>query len=134
MCEDDEDSPQADETETPEGSPDPTPLGPAATGRFEPHPLFPRAGGSAETRDISLVSFCRKRTGDQAMQNCPEDIPAREIKSWAQVVAWWGGGEYKAIAKDAKHRIVAWFPSALGEWLSVEGDSKPFLLRSGKAY
>jgi hypothetical protein len=134
MREDDDGSPLLDEAEAPEASPDPTPLGAAATGRLEPHPLFPRADGSPETRDIRLVSFCRKRTGDHAMQNCPEDIPAREVKSWAQVVAWWGGGEYKAIAKDGKHRIVAWFPSATGEWLSFEGDSKPFVLRNGKAY
>jgi hypothetical protein len=128
-------SPQdEDETETPEGTPDPALLLAAAGGRFEHHPLFPRADGSPETRDIVLVSFCRKRTGDHAMQNSPEDIPARDVTSWAQVVAWWGGGEYKAIAKDGQHRVVAWFPSARGEWLSFEGDSKPFLLRDGKAY
>ena len=68
------------------------------------------------------------------MQNCPEDIPARDVTSWAQVVAWWGGGDYKAIAKDAKHRMVAWFPSGLDNWLTFEGDSKPFTLRSGKVY
>ena len=44
------------------------------------------------------------------------------------------GGEYKAIAKDANHRMVAWFPSASGEWLSFDGDSKPFVLRNGKGY
>ena len=128
-------SPQdEDDTETPDASPDPTLLIAAAGERFEHHPLFPRPDGSPETRDIVFVSFCRKRAGDQAMQKCPEDIPARDVKSWAQVVEWWGGGEYKAIAKDGKHRIVAWFPSATGEWLSFEGDSKPFLLRNGKAY
>ncbi len=128
-------SPQdEDETETPEGPPDPALLLAAAGGRREHHPLFPRADGSAETRDIKFVSFCRKRTSDQAMQNCPEDIPARDIKSWAQVVEWWGGGEYKAIAKDAKHRIVAWFPNATGDWLTFDGDSKPFVLRNGKGY
>jgi hypothetical protein len=123
-----------DETETPEGPPDPALLIAAAGGRREDHPLFPRADGSAETRDIKFVSFFRKRTSDQAMQNCPEDIPARDVKSWAQVVEWWGGGEYKAIAKDAKHRIVAWFPSVTGEWLTFDGDSKPFVLRNGKSY
>jgi hypothetical protein len=128
-------SPQdEDETETPVGSPDPALLIAAAMGRFEDHPLFPRADGTPETRDIKFVSFCRKRTSDQAMQNCPEDIPARDVKSWAQVVDWWGGGEYKAIAKDAKHRMVAWFPSATGDWLTFDGDSKPFVLRSGKGY
>jgi hypothetical protein len=122
------------ETETPEGSPDPARLIAAAKGRFEDHPLFPRHDGTPETRDIVLVSFCRKRTSDQAMQNCPEDIPARDVKSWAQVVEWWGGGDYKAIAKDAKHRMVAWFPNGHGEWLTFDGDSKPFVLRSGKGY
>jgi hypothetical protein len=33
------------------------------------------ADGSAETRDIKFVSFFRKRTSDQPMQNCPEHIP-----------------------------------------------------------
>ena len=123
-----------DETEPPEGSPDPARMTAAALGRFEDHPLFPRDDGTPETRDIKFLSFCRKRTGDQAMQNCPEDIPAREVKSWAQVVEWWGGGDYKAIAKDAKHRMVAWFPNARGEWFTLDGDSKPFTLRSGKGY
>ena len=109
-------SPQhGDETETLEGSADPALLIARTGGRFVHHPLFPRADGSAETRDITFVSFCRRRASDQVMQNCPEDIPARELKSWAQVVAWWGGGQYKAIAKDAKHRTVACFPSASGE-------------------
>jgi hypothetical protein len=123
-----------DETEALEGSADPARVLAAALGRFEEHPLFPRDDGTPETRDIKFVSFCRKRTSDQAMQNCPEDIPAREVKSWAQVVEWWGGGDYKAIAKDAKHRMVAWFPNARGEWFTLDGDSKPFTLRSGKGY
>jgi hypothetical protein len=117
-------------TETPAGSPDPAMLIAAAGGRHEHHPLFPRADGSTEKRDIQFVSFCRKRTSDQAILTCPEDIPAHEVISWAQVVEWWGGGEYKAVAKDAKHRTVAWFPSATGEWLSLDGDLKPFLVRS----
>ena len=108
-------SPQDDdETETPEGSSDPAMLLAATGGQFEHHPLFPRADGSAETRDITFVSFCRRRASDQVMQNCPEDIPAREVKSWAQVVEWWGRGDYKAVAKDAKHRTVACSPSASG--------------------
>jgi hypothetical protein len=123
-----------DETETLEGSLDPTVLLAAAAGRFEDHPLFPRADGTPEIREIKFVSFCRKRTGDQAMQNCPEDIPARDVRSWGQVVEWWGGGEYKAIAKDARHRMVAWYPNGNGDWMSFDGDSKPFVLRSGKGY
>ncbi len=124
----------SEETETSGGSLDPIAVATAAAGYFEHHPLFPREDGSPETRDIQFVSFCRKRTGDQAMQNCPEDIPAHEVKSWAQVVEWWGGGEYKAIAKNGKHRMVAWFPNTGGEWLIFDGDSKPFTLRSGKGY
>jgi hypothetical protein len=124
----------SEETETQAGSVDPIAVATAAAGHFEHHPLFPRDDGSPETRDIQFVSFCRKRTGDQMRQNCPEDIPAHEVKSWAQVVEWWGGGEYKAIAKDRKHRMVAWFPSSGGEWLVFDGDSKPFTLRNGKPY
>ena len=39
-----------------------------------------------------------------------------------------------AIAKNGKHRMVAWFPNTGGEWLIFDGDSKPFTLRSGKGY
>ncbi len=124
----------SEETETRGSSLDPIAVATAAAGHFEHHPLFPREDGSPETRDIQFVSFCRKRTGDQAMQNCPEDIPARDVKSWAQVVEWWGGGEYKAIAKDGKHRMIAWFPNTGGEWLVFDGDSRPFTLRNGKSY
>ena len=124
----------SEETETPRGSLDPIAVATAAAGHFEHHPLFPRDDGSPETRDIQFVSFCRKRLGEHGTQNCPEDIPARDVRSWAQVVEWWGGGEYKAIAKDGKHRMVAWYPSTGGEWLVFDGDAKPFTLRNGKAY
>ena len=79
--------PHEDETEALDGSPDPALLVAERADCHDHHPLFPRADGAAETRDIKFVSFCRKRTSDQAMQNCPEDIPAREVKCWAQVVA-----------------------------------------------
>lgn len=122
------------ETDTPRGPLDPIAEAAALARQFEHHPLFPREDGSPETRDIQFVSFCRKRTGDAALQHCAEDFPARDIKSWGQVVEWWGGGEYKALAKDSKHRILSWFPSPGGEWLTFDGESKPFVLRNGKNY
>ena len=45
----------------------------------------------------------------------------------------WGGGEYKAIAKDSNHRIVAWEPEKPGEWMLFDGPSKPFTVR-GEPY
>ena len=121
-----------DQTDALVGPTDPALLSAAGPGRFEDHPLFPRAAGSAETRDIKFVGFCRERPRDRVILNCPEDIPARDAKSWDQVVEWWGGGKYKAIAKDARHRTVACFPSGPGEWLTFGGESKPFVARSAR--
>jgi hypothetical protein len=102
-------------------------------GGYEPHPLFPRDDDGPEERDICYVTFRRKRT-DGRVDNCPEDIPAGEIQSWADVTGPWGGGEYKAIGKDRRHRIVAWYPPKNGEWLLFDQESKPFTLRNGHRY
>jgi hypothetical protein len=95
---------------------------------YEAHPLFPREDGSPESRDIHFISFRRRRT-DGRIDNCPEDIRAGEVHTWAQVVGPWGGGEYKAIGKDRNHRVVAWYPEKHGEWLLFDSDSRPFTLR-----
>lgn len=95
---------------------------------YEPHPLFPREDDGPELRDIQFVTF-RRRRSDGRIDNCPEDIPACEVLTWAEVVGPWGGGEYKAIGKDKKHRIVAWYPETSGGWTCFDGPSKPFTLR-----
>ncbi|MEP7119460.1 MAG: hypothetical protein ABJE95_00900 [Byssovorax sp.] len=95
---------------------------------YEPHPLFPCEHDGPERRDIRFVSF-RRRRSDGKIDNCAEDIPAAEIRSWKQVVGPWGGGEYKALGKDKNHRIVAWYPEKSGEWVLFDGASKPFTLR-----
>jgi hypothetical protein len=95
----------------------------------KPHPLFPpvdHAPGSEEEREIKFVTFVRQ-TGDGPTANCPGDIPADDITDWSQVTAWWGGGAYKAVAKDEKHRIVRYFPPGGSEWMVFEGDSLPFV-------
>lgn len=97
------------------------------------HPLFPRDDDMPEDRDIHYVTFRRQRSQDDAEAFCPEDFPAREVRSWAQVVTWWGGGRYKAIGKDAKHRVIAYCPAG-AEWLPFDTDSRPFTLRNGSPY
>jgi hypothetical protein len=101
-------------------------------GGYARHPLFPREDAGPESRDIQFVSFRRRRTDGRA-DNCPEDIPAHLIHTWAQVTGPWGGGEYKAMGKDSNHRIVAWAPEKPGEWLLFDGPSKPFTVR-GEPY
>jgi hypothetical protein len=106
----------------------------ARSGRtYPPHPLFPREDGEPETRDIRFVTF-RRRRSDGKVDNCPDDIPADEVRSWAAVIGPWGGGEYKVIGKDDNHRIVAWYPSEKGAWLLFDQPSKPFTLRDERLY
>jgi hypothetical protein len=119
-------------TEALGASPDPVAL--AGRWRREPHPLFPRDDDRPEDRDIQFVTFRRRRAGDRLVQNYPEEIPAREVRSWAQVVAWWGGGEYKALGKNAKHELVAVHPTGTDEWECFDGESKPFTFRNGSPY
>ncbi|MEP7125820.1 MAG: hypothetical protein ABJE95_33120 [Byssovorax sp.] len=107
---------------------DPQTLAGVPSGGYEPHPLFPREDDGPELRDIQFVTF-RRRRSDGRIDNCPEDIPACEVLTWADVVRPWGGGEYKAIGKDKNHRIVAWYPTKIGEWACFDGPSKPFTLR-----
>jgi hypothetical protein len=70
--------------------PDPMMFAGVPKGGYEPHPLFPRDDDGPEERDICYVTFRRKRT-DGRVDNCPEDIPAGEIQSWADVTGPWGG-------------------------------------------
>lgn len=109
------------------------PQGAVPQGGYPPHPLFPRDDDGPEERDIQFVTF-RRRRSDGRIDNCPEDIPAGEINSWADVVGPWGGGEYKAIGKNKFHRIVAYFPPQNGEWMLFDSESKPFTLRNGARY
>ena len=111
---------------------DPASYGDMPEGGYARHPLFPREDNGPESRDIQFVSFRRRRTDGRA-DNCAEDIPAHLIHSWAQVQGPWGGGEYKAMAKDSHHRIVAWAPEKPGEWMLFDGPSKPFTVR-GEPY
>ena len=103
--------------------------GPPRSG-LVPHPLFPRPDRTPENRDIRFVSFCRKLP-DGRVEFCPEDIPAQEIKSWADVTALWGGGEYRAIGKDQFHQEVARHPARDGAWVLFNFESRPLTPRDG---
>ena len=74
-------------------------------GHFAGHPLFPREDGAPETRDIQFVSFLRRREGDSP-KFAPDEFGADEVTSWAQVYEWWGGGAYRAVAKDKNHAFI----------------------------
>jgi hypothetical protein len=91
------------------------------------HPLFPRRDRTPEDRDIRFVTF-RRRLPDGRIEHCPEDIPAHEIQTWAQVTAVWGGGEYQVIGKDQFRQEVACYPLD-GEWILFNQDLRPFLPR-----
>ncbi len=101
-------------------------------GGYEPHPLFPRDDQGPEHRDIQFISF-QRRSSDGSLDHCPEDVPAGEIKTWADVIVPWGGGEYKAIGKDKHHNTVAWYPEKNAGWVRFDQASKPFTLR-GQPY
>ena len=101
---------------------------------YEPHPLFPLEHDGRDARDIQFISFRRRRSSDGRIENLPEDIPANEIRSWAEVFSAWGGGEYKAIAKNRHHRVIAYSPQNPGEWMPIDTDSKPFTPRSTTRY
>ena len=93
---------------------------------YEGHPLFPRPDGSPEDRDIRFVTFVRRADG--VIKHCPEDIPRDEIQDWAQVAAWWGGGDYQAVAKTDKHVVIRHYPSK-SEWVRLDGPPQPFVKR-----
>ena len=96
---------------------------------FDPHPLFPRDNdGKPEDRDIKFVGFKRRDPKTGAITTYCEDIPAAEVTSWKQVFGWWGGGHYKAVGKDARHRFQAIFPAS-AEYYVMEGPTKPFVPR-----
>jgi hypothetical protein len=82
-------------------------------------------------RDIRFVTFQRRRP-DGKIDNCPEDIPADEIGSWADVIRPFGGGEYKVVGKGKNRKVVARYPAAPDEWLLFDRPPKPFLVRSAR--
>ncbi len=80
----------------------------------------------AQPREIAFVQIHRQNSDDETNHSiCPGDIPAGEITSWAQVFEWWGGGRYRAVAKDALHRFIRYYPPK--DWMPFEGESKQLL-------
>ena len=96
------------------------------------HSFFPNDTGTPETRDIRYIS-CRRKGADGKVEHSLEDIPADQIVTWADVVRRYGGGEYKAVAKDKNHKIVAWYPAANDGWLLFDLPSAPFPPRDDRA-
>jgi hypothetical protein len=92
---------------------------------YTSHPLFPLAPGAFETREIAYVTFWR-RLPDGRPEVCPEQYEASTIASWDDVVRRWGGGDYKAVAKDSSFRFVAFYPPKGAPWIHCEGPSVPF--------
>ena len=98
---------------------------------YTPHPLFELADGEQEYRDIQTLSFKRKGADGKLITH-PEIIQARDVKSWADVARWWGGGYYKVSARNATGHFAGQFPR--GEDLHfIDGPEKPFSLREPAA-
>ena len=55
------------------------------------------------------------------------------MTDWSQVYEWWGGGNYKAFAKDKERRIICYYPAAPREWVERTYDVERFgdLARGG---
>ena len=113
------------------GSPIPTAAtaapGQSSKPEYEPHPLFmdDLADGQLEHRDIQLLRFFRKGPGGKLISQ-PDIIPAKQVKSWAEVAGWWGGGYYCVTARNAHGHFAGRFPA--GEELHfLDGPEKPFL-------
>ena len=49
------------------------------------------------------------------------------MREWSQVAKFWGGGAYKAVAKDAGGTVLGYSPAAEGEWVELDGPSKPMV-------
>lgn len=47
-----------------------------------------------------------------------------ELDTWADVQARFGGGDYKAIAKDRRGVTLAWCPSKAGKWCVLPGEPR----------
>ena len=91
---------------------------------YDPHPLFALEDGQAEHRNIVLLVF--KRTNAEGkLIGLPGSIPAKDVRSWADVARWWGGGHYRVIARDGKGHFAGQFPA--GDKLHViHGPALPF--------
>jgi hypothetical protein len=74
---------------------------------------------------IRYVSFLR-RLPDGSVKHAPVEFPIEEMRTWEQVVALWGGGEYQAIAKDSNHRVIRHYPGGT-QWMSFAGEPKPLV-------
>jgi hypothetical protein len=107
------------------------PDGASSKRTFTPHPLFPREDDLPEDRNIRFITF-KRLNPDGTVQSCPEDIPCDEVRSWKQVVEWWGGGSYRAIGKDERHCYQAMFPLGRDAWEKFDGDPKPFVARGAQ--
>lgn len=73
------------------------------------HPMFPLPPGHTgpDLRPIDLIHLERFHE-DGTKEVLPTPLPASEIRSWADVVARFGGGVYVARAQCAKtHRFQA---------------------------
>jgi hypothetical protein len=97
---------------------------------YSPHPLFPRPD-LPEDRDIVFITL-ERRDRDGHVERCPEDVPRDDLTSWGQVQEWWGGGDYRAIGKNAQREACAVFPS-VERWVHVDGEPRPLVRRSDTA-
>ncbi len=100
------------------------------------HPLFadhPKRERLGEIRYVTFMRRTKLASGkDGPTDWCPVEFRADEITSWADVVRRFGGGWYKAVAKNAHHTIVAYAPHS--EWIHFAMPQKPWTDLDGEPF
>lgn len=105
-------------------APEPSDSSPNDAPTIGEHPMFPIELGQpveARPREIAFIQVRRRRLDDEGEDFVPGDIPAADLHSWDEVYDRYGGGQYKAVAKDAKHRIIRTYPPQ--GYVSFQGES-----------
>jgi hypothetical protein len=92
---------------------------------YDPHPLFEiEEGHRGEHRDIVFLGFKRRNAAGRLI-SLPGTVPAKDVKGWADVARWWGGGHYLILARDGRGHFAGQSPA--GDKLHhVEGPELPF--------
>lgn len=83
----------------------------------EPHAMFP----STKSFDIRWIQLIRYPRDGSSAEWCPKMWRAEDLRSWEQVRALYGGGEYRATALDLDRGVVARFPDDTQDYVVLKG-------------
>jgi CheY-like chemotaxis protein len=98
----------------------------ASAGAAASHPLFPRAEGEPETREIHRIRIERRLGRAAESEFCPVDLEPGQLTSWAQIYKMYGGGRYRLRAINRRYQWSKAFPARGDGWHRLAGRSKPF--------